>query len=62
MVFEQCELATSTPRDLSKEGNYQQETAADKFKDDLMAFVKTKQDDKMRYYMSDPELDKLVRF
>jgi hypothetical protein len=59
-LFERCELATSTPRDLSKEAGCRPESAADQFKDDLMAFVKSRQDDKMRFYVADPELDKLV--
>ncbi|KAI6171034.1 Homeobox protein homothorax [Aphelenchoides bicaudatus] len=60
VLFERCELATSTPRDLSKESGCRPESAADQFKDDLMAFVKSRQEDKMRYYVADPELDKLI--
>jgi hypothetical protein len=61
VLFERCELATSTPRDLSsKEPGCRQESAAEMFKEDLVEFIKSKQEDKMRFYAADPELDKLV--
>jgi len=62
VLFERCELATSTPRDLSKEVGCRPESASEMFKDDLMHFIKTRQDEKMHFYAADPELDKLVCF
>ncbi|KAI6243573.1 Homeobox domain-containing protein [Aphelenchoides fujianensis] len=60
VIFERCELATSTPRDLPKEPGSRSETAAEMFKDDLQAFKKTFNDNKNRFYTPDPELDKFM--
>ncbi|KAI6219071.1 Homeobox protein unc-62 [Aphelenchoides besseyi] len=60
VIFERCELATSTPRDAPKEPGAMPEKASDQFKDDLLAFKKTIADQNSRYYAADPELDKFM--
>lgn len=59
VIFERCELATSTARDFNKEAQQPRESAADAFKDDLMTFIETRKHDKT-YYAPNPELDKLM--
>ncbi|CAD5223289.1 unnamed protein product [Bursaphelenchus okinawaensis] len=60
VLFERCELATSTPRDFSKDPQSRSESAADAFKDDLMSFIETRKHEEPIYYAPNPELDKLM--
>lgn len=59
VLFERCELATSTPRDFGKDGQ-NREGAAGAFKDDLEKFIETQKHDKSSYYVPNPELDKMM--
>uniref|UniRef100_A0A1I7SAU3 Homeobox protein unc-62 n=1 Tax=Bursaphelenchus xylophilus TaxID=6326 RepID=A0A1I7SAU3_BURXY len=60
VLFERCELATSTPRDFSKDPQSRSESAAEAFKDDLMTFIETRKHEEPSYYVPNPELDKLM--
>ncbi|PAV61488.1 hypothetical protein WR25_11324 [Diploscapter pachys] len=59
VLFEKCELATSTPRDASREGAVNDVCSSASFKDDLNDFIKQRQNDPVNY-VPNRELDSIM--
>ncbi|ULT86704.1 hypothetical protein L3Y34_006425 [Caenorhabditis briggsae] len=62
VLFEKCELATSTPRETSRDGTTSSDVCSSaSFKDDLNEFVKhTQENADKQYYQPNPQLDQIM--
>ncbi|UMM32460.1 hypothetical protein L5515_006240 [Caenorhabditis briggsae] len=62
VLFEKCELATSTPRETSRDGTTSSDVCSSaSFKDDLNEFVKhTQENSDKQYYQPNPQLDQIM--
>ncbi|CCD72262.1 Homeobox protein unc-62 [Caenorhabditis elegans] len=62
LLFEKCELATSTPRDTSRDGSTSSDVCSSaSFKDDLNEFVRhTQENADKQYYVPNPQLDQIM--
>uniref|UniRef100_A0A1I7T8E4 Meis_PKNOX_N domain-containing protein n=1 Tax=Caenorhabditis tropicalis TaxID=1561998 RepID=A0A1I7T8E4_9PELO len=62
VLFEKCELATSTPRETSRDGSTSSDVCSSaSFKDDLNEFVRhTQENVDKHYYVPNPQLDQIM--
>uniref|UniRef100_A0A8R1HI83 Homeobox protein unc-62 n=1 Tax=Caenorhabditis japonica TaxID=281687 RepID=A0A8R1HI83_CAEJA len=62
VLFEKCELATSTPRESSRDGSTSSDVCSSaSFKDDLNEFVRhTQENADKQYYVPNPQLDQIM--
>ncbi|PIC23333.1 hypothetical protein B9Z55_017069 [Caenorhabditis nigoni] len=62
VLFEKCELATSTPRETSRDGTTSSDVCSSaSFKDDLNEFVRhTQENSDKQYYQPNPQLDQIM--
>ncbi|CAI2353549.1 unnamed protein product [Caenorhabditis sp. 36 PRJEB53466] len=62
VLFEKCELATSTPRETSRDGTTSSDVCSSaSFKDDLNEFVRhTQENADKQYYVPNPQLDQIM--
>ncbi|EFP00239.1 CRE-UNC-62 protein [Caenorhabditis remanei] len=62
VLFEKCELATSTPRETARDGSTSSDVCSSaSFKDDLNEFVRhTQENADKQYYVPNPQLDQIM--